>query len=409
MTLKTLSNDTARLGRDLTCTLRPAPFPTHRTFKHHAIRVCAPRAPLRQLSTLTSSTAAVTPSVNDEQLADENPEFSYGQAALQGPRDTMEDFTSVIPDGRCGFLIASLFDGHSGPRAAEWLNTRLYESFSDTINEDIIDNKAEDGECEIEGLDEVTGLCCPVGLRELLADSFEKADKLLLDELRELEDEDDRIAGSTATVAMVRGDKIIVANVGDSRAVLCRQGMPVDLTTEHRVYGDSPVVAKEIARVEEAGGWVADGRVCDVIAVSRAFGDIQFKEAQGRKDMLDQGVEYGQWEQDFVDTVDFKSSPVLAAPDVTEIPLKDLDEFLVIASDGLWDVMSSKDVIHFARTSFQKKADAQQVADKLTKVAIQRRTEDNVAVIVVDLGGPPGGWGGGGAKKPGLFSRVFGK
>lgn len=50
----------------------------------------------------------------------------------------------------------------------------------------------------------------------------------------ELEDEDDRIAGSTATVAMVRGDKIIVANVGDSRAVLCRQGMPVDLTTEHR-------------------------------------------------------------------------------------------------------------------------------------------------------------------------------
>lgn len=51
------------------------------------------------------------------------------------------------------------------------------------------------------------------------------------------------------------------------------------------------MVAKEIARVEEAGGWVADGRVCDVIAVSRAFGDIQFKEAQGRKDMLDQGVE----------------------------------------------------------------------------------------------------------------------
>ncbi len=52
--------------------------------------------------------------------------------------------------------------------------------------------------------------------------------------LTELEDEDERIAGSTATVALIRQDKIIVANVGDSRAVLCRLGRAVDLTTEHR-------------------------------------------------------------------------------------------------------------------------------------------------------------------------------
>jgi serine/threonine protein phosphatase PrpC len=50
----------------------------------------------------------------------------------------------------------------------------------------------------------------------------------------ELEDEDERLSGSTATVALVRRDKIIVANVGDSRAVLCRNGRPVDLSTEHR-------------------------------------------------------------------------------------------------------------------------------------------------------------------------------
>ena len=42
------------------------------------------------------------------------------------------------------------------------------------------------------------------------------------------------MAGSTATVALVRRDKIIVANVGDSRAVLCRRGQAIDLTTEHR-------------------------------------------------------------------------------------------------------------------------------------------------------------------------------
>lgn len=159
-------------------------------------------------------------------------------------------------------------------------------------------------------------------------------------------------------MALVRPDKIIVANVGDSRAVLCRNARAVDLTTEHRcrplcqrlnrqgrqtvacvaqvssdstrksvqccavllvpppsplsthsalvpatdmsnaklsshdrVYGSNPVVDAEIARVEAAGGWVADGRVCDVIAVSRAFGDLQFKEEAGRREMLQTGIE----------------------------------------------------------------------------------------------------------------------
>lgn len=58
-----------------------------------------------------------------------------------------------------------------------------------------------------------------------------------------------------------------------------------------RVYGSNPVVDAEIQRVEAAGGWVADGRVCDVIAVSRAFGDLQFKEEAGRRDMLQTGIE----------------------------------------------------------------------------------------------------------------------
>ena len=44
----------------------------------------------------------------------------------------------------------------------------------------------------------------------------------------------------------------------------------------------------------------------------------------------------GQWDQEFVDSVSFRESPIVAAPDVTEIPLRADDEFLVIASDGLW-------------------------------------------------------------------------
>ena len=47
--------------------------------------------------------------------------------------------------------VAALFDGHSGPYAADWLNTRLYELFSEAINEEMFDEPAEDGACEVEG------------------------------------------------------------------------------------------------------------------------------------------------------------------------------------------------------------------------------------------------------------------
>lgn len=63
--------------------------------------------------------------------------------------------------------------------------------------------------------------------------------------------------------------QVVVANVGDSRAVLSRGGRPVDLSTEHRVWGKTPTVQAEIKRIEGVGGWVDDGRVCGVLAVSR--------------------------------------------------------------------------------------------------------------------------------------------
>ena len=64
----------------------------------------------------------------------------------------------------------------------------------------------------------------------------------------------------------------------------------MDLSTEHRVWGRGETVDAETARVQAAGGWVADGRVCDVLAVSRAFGDREFK-GEGLHRMMARGVE----------------------------------------------------------------------------------------------------------------------
>ena len=126
--------------------------------------------------------------------------------------------------------------------------------------------------------------------------------------------------------------KVTVANVGDSQAFLMRNGQAVALTTPHKVYGSGalsaprtisdrgmlqgpyssswkipylqerpslplclllplsgPEVRSETARVKATGAWIHDGRVCNILAVSRAFGDWEFK-GEGVQQLLSAGV-----------------------------------------------------------------------------------------------------------------------
>lgn len=158
--------------------------------------------------------------------------FNFGVAASQGPRETMEDEAVVFPDGKCGFMYAMVLDGHDGLEAVQWLSENMFRIFSDVIDEGLFDES-----CEVDVLDLDSGLCCPRELSPTLTQSFEEADKELLQKLKAMGGMKAAKSGSTATVALVRKDKVIVANVGDSRLVLCRNGQPIDLTTEHRVYG----------------------------------------------------------------------------------------------------------------------------------------------------------------------------
>lgn len=100
----------------------------------------------------------------------------------------------------------------------------------------------------------------------------------------------------------------------------------------------SKAALAERKRVQDTGAWVSyDGRVCDVLAVSRAFGDAEFK-GDGLKQFLTDGVNARFFTQKFADTVRFTSDPVIATPAVTytSVGAEQGDEFIVIASDGLW-------------------------------------------------------------------------
>lgn len=135
-------------------------------------------------------------------------------------------------------------------------------------------------------------------LRASLQERFVTLDRRVRSFLATCATQVDRESGSTATVLLVGSDRLAVANVGDSRAVLSRGGEAVVLSGEHRVYGTGPLVAYETARIRECGGWVEQGRVCGVLAVSRAFGDVEFKE-EGLEGFLKTGVELGVFSEQF--------------------------------------------------------------------------------------------------------------
>eukprot|EP00753_Platysulcus_tardus_P019689 PLAT7433.1.p1 GENE.PLAT7433.1~~PLAT7433.1.p1 ORF type:complete len:288 (+),score=65.29 PLAT7433.1:32-865(+) len=152
--------------------------------------------------------------------------------------------------------------------------------------------------------------------------------------------------GSTITALFVAGDCVTVAHLGDSRAVLVTADGARALTVDHK-----PTVEEEEARVVSAGGVVLRGRVNGILAVSRALGDRRLKPA------------------------------VSATADVLSWKRSEGEVAVIVASDGLWDVLSNEEAAAIVRDC----SDASAAAVALVEEAKQRFTADNTTAIVVYL------------------------
>ncbi|KAG2500346.1 hypothetical protein HYH03_001921 [Edaphochlamys debaryana] len=355
-------------------------------------------------------------------------ELDVGYSSAQGARDCMEDEVQVHYNTLGHYLYAAVFDGHGGDHAAQWLAKELHVQVESCLVGRTLSNKAgirgnttvpiaNTSTASVSGSTDSgdngngngaaaakqaaaaaaaaangtgTGSSHGISSRDIckqqLVDSFHMADHALMQHLQVVGGEEMAGSGSTATVVVIKDDKLVVANVGDSQAVLCRKGNPLVLAHYHRVYGTGPDVGAEIERVLGTGGWVDDGRVCGVLAVSRAFGDWEFK-GKGLPRLLQTGIERGYWDEEFASEQSFTADPVISTPDVTETLLSPDDEFLIVASDGLWDVLPPREAVQWARKEFKAKKDAAQVAASLATLALKRYSTDNVAVVVVDLQG----------------------
>ncbi|XP_034382465.1 protein phosphatase 1G isoform X2 [Cyclopterus lumpus] len=129
-------------------------------------------------------------------------------------------------------------------------------------------------------------------------------------------------SGTTAVVALIRGKQLIVANAGDSRCVVSERGKAVDMSYDHK-----PEDEVELARIKHAGGKVTmDGRVNGGLNLSRAIGDHFYKRNKALPP---------------------EEQMISSMPDVKVLTLSADHDFMVIACDGIWNVLSSQEVVDF--------------------------------------------------------------
>lgn len=201
-------------------------------------------------------------------------------------------------------------------------------------------------------------------------------------------------SGTTALTVLIRDNKLFIANTGDCRAVLCRNKKAINLSSDHR-----PNRQDEINRIEKAGGWIERAEVLNIprlyrlhldssevveetedlvgwvevsrvngaLGITRSIGDILIKDWK---------------EQHF--KKEFKGNLIIPDPEITEEIIKaQTDEFLIIASDGLWDVFDSQSAVTFILSSLLRKKSPDEISEELVEMAYELGSLDNITVIIL--------------------------
>lgn len=340
--------------------------------------------------------------------------LKYGSDTFVGRKEDNEDRSTSIGGtqdkdlhpGTCFELDFGkwfgVYDGHGGQECAEYVMSKLHVHATEAWQQRGRPTYSGGGGGTPAADRDAT---LRAGLDGAIEEGFRRTEETFA----ALAQQKDWDAGSTALVCLVHGrdppadptakrdndkDKggsrkgdaaggaltIVTANLGDCRAVLCRQGAAVRLSEDHK-----PNRRDEKARIEKAGGHVVEiggiHRVCTAaskaglklveddeslyLAVSRAFGDRKLKSLSSTK----------------------TSQPLVSAtPEISSIALEWEDLFFIIACDGIWDVLSDQTAIEIAAASLSEGAGPQAAAAAVVREAYNQKSLDNLTATVVQFG-----------------------
>lgn len=251
--------------------------------------------------------------------------MDYATVSERGRRSTLEDTHVVIPNfHKRGCVFAAVYDGHRGSEVADYAASHLHNKhFLKEIKR---------------------GVPTKTAFRRAYLKTSMEAKRMVPDHL---------LCGSTAATAYLCGNNIVYAWAGDSRIVVVGNKKAVSLTTDHR---PTTISKNEWERIKAAGGIMDDQGIWlkgYVLGVTRVLGDYSFQSVGATPD-----------------------------PETGSYRVKQGDRFLILACDGLWDVVDTEELPEL----IDKSKNAKEVAETLSCVALkQRGTTDNVTIVAVSL------------------------
>ncbi|KAK8831194.1 hypothetical protein WA577_003365 [Blastocystis sp. JDR] len=263
-------------------------------------------------------------------------------------RETMEDRISlllstrgVVPEMRANRMNVSvfcLFDGHGGNDCVDFINNRFISTLigQKTFATDIV---------------------------TAIVNTYAELDESFL----EVAKQNSFYSGCTSNNVILINTKyektIYCVNCGDSQSVLCRNGACVELSVCHNTNNET-----EVKRVLEMGGQITNGRVMGVMRVTRSLGDIEYKTMK-----------------DYYWNAHFNGDLITSVPDICKEHRMRDDEFIITASDGLFDVIPPQACVNFVRRQLLKDNNLDLCCQELLKKAKKLGSHDNISVIIIYL------------------------
>lgn len=314
----------------------------------------------------------------------ENVRVRYGLSSMQGWRATMEDAHAAITDLDASTSFFGVYDGHGGKVVAKFCAKFLHQQVlkHEAYLQGDIGTSVQKAFFRMDEM-----MHGQRGWRELaaLGDRLNKFSGMIEGLIWSPRNGDGNgnnddwafeegphsdfsgpTSGCTACVAIIRENQLIVANAGDSRCVISRKGQAYNLSRDHK-----PDLEVERERILKAGGFIHAGRVNGSLNLARAIGDMEFKQNK---------------------FLPAEKQIVTADPDINIVDLCNDDDFIVLACDGVWDCMSSQQLVDFIHEQLNSEsklsAVCERVLDRCLAPTAGGEGCDNMTMILVQIKKP---------------------